>query len=298
MNRSAVSSMPVVMYRISLSQKSDRASVREASKEIESENGSDAKTFHTSAQRIPKSLAKPMQSAATNLRAVFIKHSKGIRFGEEYAIPIEVMAEFKRDLSVAEVEFNVQKNRLVELAENGTMARMATAALGDAKSKYDIEIPSAAEIRKAFGYEIVSSTQMDSPQVIAAFGMLETTFRETITKEIEESMKEEFARQLAEPGLIIRTEFLDILDKIIEKAGSKEIKGTHFKTIVGSIEKMCKELPMYNLTGDAEIARLIETVRKSFEGTNPEILRIDEKARTEAVTKAKDIKTEFAGLFQ
>lgn len=296
MSHAAVSNLPVVMFRVSLSAKSDKASVREMSKELETENGSESKTIHTSVQRIPKTLVKPLQSAATDIRLLFSKY--GIRFGEAYGIPIAVMPKFKAELSACETEFAVQKQKLVDLAEDGTLKRMAEKALADVKDKYEIEIPTAAQIRNGFSYEIISSASFDSPQVKAAFGLLETGFRDAITKEIETSMKEDSARQLAESGLVIRAKILNILEKIIAKAGAKDIKGVHFKTIVASIESMCKELPQYNLTNDAEISKLIETLRTKFEGTNPEILRIDEKARVEAVGKAKDIKTEFAGLFQ
>jgi len=296
MSHSQVNGLPVVMFQVSLSAKSDRISVREMAKEMEMENGSESKTIHTSVQRIPKVLVKPLQSAGMAIRTHFKTY--GIQLGAEIGIPIAILPRFKAKLEELKHEFEVQKENLVRLAEDGTMQRMSEAALADVKDKYAVAIPSASEIRAGFGYEIISAANFESPAVKKAFDLLETGFKDSVRQEIETSMKNDIDRQMQESSRVIRAKVLATLNTVINKAGKADIKGVHFKTIVKSICQLVEEMPNYNLTNDPEITKLLETVRKQFDGTNHEILRIDPKAREAVVEKAKTVKKNFAKMFE
>jgi hypothetical protein len=264
-------------------------------KEMEIENNCEVKTVHTSVQRIPKALIKPLQSAGMSIRNHFKMY--GISLGTEIGIPIAILPRFKAKLEELKAEFDVQKENLVRLAEDGTMAKMSRAALAAVKEKYSVGIPTADEIRNGFGYDIVSSANFDSPAVKKAFDLLETGFRESVRKEIETSMKADISEQLEESSRVIRAKVLATLNTVINKAGKVEVKGVHFKTIVKSILNLVEDMPNYNLTNDPEITKLLAEVRTQFDGVNGEILRIDPKARESAVEKAKAVKKNFAKMF-
>jgi hypothetical protein len=56
-------------------------------------------------------------------------------------------------------------------------------------------------------------------------------------------------------------------------------------------------LPAYNLTQNAELANLIETVRTKFANMNKDVLKVDPTARQKAVDTVTEIKSAFATMF-
>lgn len=285
--------LPVVVYRFSVHGKADKSNVRSMSEEITEQAGAEKDTVTTLVRRVPKCFAGPLKTAEGQIRNLFYK--RAIQFGDCFAVPVKAVPAFKSELSRLEQEYGLHLSRLVEAAENGTLQQTADAQLADLKDK--VTVPTAAEIREGYGVEVRTYVNFDSATVTGALAILSDDLRTALKADVEASLAKDNAEKLASANEKVVGAVRDFLKDVQERCGKVDPKGIQFKTLVDKARNVIDNLPAYNLTGDPELAALIESVRTKFDGLNKEVLKADPQARQKAVDGAAEIRTNFAKLF-
>jgi hypothetical protein len=287
-----VSEMPVVFYRFSVHGKADKKNVRSMSQQTEATASAEKGTVTTLVRNIPVCFSAPIKRIEGQIRNLF--YNNGIQLGDSFGVPIAVLPVFKSKLDALRQEYALHFSNMVTAAENGTLQAMALKELADLGDK--VAIPTVEQIREGYGVDVRTSLNIDTPAVASAMALLSDDLKAQLKTEIEESAKKEHAEQLASvTGVVVDTIKAFLED--VETRCAVDPKGIQFKTMTDKLAHIVNVLPAYNLTQNAELANLIETVRTKFANMNKDVLKVDPTARQKAVDMVTEIKSAFATMF-
>jgi hypothetical protein len=262
------------------------------SQQTEATASAEKGTVTTLVRNIPVCFSAPIKRIEGQIRNLF--YNNGIQLGDSFGVPIAVLPVFKSKLDALRQEYALHFSTMVTAAENGTLQAMALKELADLGDK--VAIPTVEQIREGYGVDVRTSLNIDTPAVASAMALLSDDLKAQLKTEIEESAKKEHAEQLASvTGVVVDTIKAFLED--VETRCAVDPKGIQFKTMTDKLAHIVNVLPAYNLTQNAELANLIETVRTKFANMNKDVLKVDPTARQKAVDTVTEIKSAFATMF-
>ena len=294
MNTTAVS-IPVAMYTVSISGKSPKRNSKGLDKEITESKGASDDAFTGLVRLLPKTYVDPITSLSSKIRNHFELH--GIRLGKcLYGIPMTILAKFKFELDTLVQEYYLHVSKLVEIAQNGSLEEMVMRDAGKLSYAIEGKIPSADQIRNAYGVDVRVSVDFSDSKVDQAMAILSDDLKNQLRSEVEESAKKDRTDKIN----IINDKILDKVRHLIADIESRcktAEKGTQWKTMIDKVKYITEVLPAYNVLKNPELDKLIETVKEKFGKLDQDLLKDSEIMRSTAIADAVEVKKSFADFF-
>lgn len=292
-------SIPVAMFTVSISGKSDSANAKNLNREISDTKGADVDVVRTMVDIIPKTFSKPISSIGAKVRNLFEKD--GIRLGKTlYGIPLSILPKFKAELDAYQQEYRLHVEKLVEIAQNGTLREMIIAQSGAIADEIVNRIPDADDIRNGYGIDVRVSVDFTDAKVNQAMAILSDDVRNQLRKEVEESAKKNREDKIN----TINAKIVDCVKKVIKDIESnvEKIKDAKqdrivWEGVIKGIKYVVDVLPAYNVLNNPEIDKLINTVKEKFGKLDKDMLKDSEVVRKSAVADAVEIKKAFSDFF-
>jgi hypothetical protein len=294
MNTNTVS-IPVAMYTVSISGKSDSANAKHLDNEISADKGADQGAVRTMVSVIPKTYSKPITSIGAKVRNHFEKH--GIRLGKTlYGIPMTILPKFKAELDALQQEYKLHVEKLIQIAEDGTLRDMIIRQSGEIADEIAGKIPTADQIENGYGIDVRVSVDFSDAKVDQAMAILSDDLKNQLRAEVEESAKKDREDKINMiNGKIVEKVKHLIAD--IEKRCKSADKGTQWKTMIDKVKYITEVLPAYNVLKNPELDKLIEIVKEKFGKLDQDLLKDSEVIRTTAIADAVEVKKSFSDFF-
>lgn len=294
MNNDTIS-IPVAMYTLCVSGKSDSANAKHLDNEIADAKGADDGAVRTMVGIIPKTYSKPITSVGAKVRNHFEKN--GIRLGKSlFGIPMTILPKFKADLDVMIQEHKLLVSKLVEIAESGVLKDMIIKQSGALADEIISKIPDADTIRNGYGIDVRVSVDFADAKVDQAMAILSDDLKNQLRKEVEESAKKDREDKINTINAKI-IENVKHLIKDIETRCKTAEKRTQWKTMIDKVRYIVDVLPAYNVLKNPELDKLIEMVKVKFGKLDQELLKDSEVVRNTAIADAVEVKKAFADFF-
>jgi hypothetical protein len=288
-------SIPVAMYTVSISGKSDSANAKRLDREISDNKGADKGAVRTMVSIIPKTYSKPITSIGAKVRNHFEKN--GIRLGKTlYGIPMTVLAKFKAELDALEQEYKLHVEKLVEIAEDGTLVDMIVKQSGELADEIVGRIPTADQIRNGYGIDVRVHVDFDDAGVNQAMAILSDDLKNQLRSEVEESAKKDRNDKINTINAKIIENVKKLIADIEDRCKSAE-KGTQWKTMIDKVKYITEVLPAYNVLKNPELDALIEMVKVKFGKLDQDLLKVNGEIRETAIADAVEVKKAFSDFF-
>lgn len=272
---------------------------------VAAENNASTEAVSVLAERIPASHAKALYNAGQGIRNHIERLA--VNINGQKVIPVPMLETLWFDLfghadltSNATVgssglvcKYNAIKSGLIELCRNGDLDRIVAEKAGNLTEQ--IAKVDCGLIDSAFGVDIKLDIDCNSEVVRDALSKLSSNVRESIEAKAAADAEKAAGEAVVEvTGYAIKWAE-DTLTNLIEKVSANE-KGTQYKRLVDSVSELVERLPAYNLTGDATVAKAINSIRDRLAKLmSAESLKEDEAARTATVDAAEAILAELRG---
>ena len=163
------------------------------------------------------------------------------------------------------------------LAAYDQAKRNAVALLGNLYDPHDY--PSADEVERKFAIDL------------AVFPVPTTDFRVQVGQEALAALSADVERRVSDAQAAAMADLWQRLYDVVEKLADKlaDPKGIFRDTLVQNARDLCALLPRLNMTGDAKLEGMRQSVENMLAGVSPETLRRDETVRADTADAAADI---------
>jgi len=297
-NTNAIS-LPVAMYTYTTSGKADSVNAKNVNREISDQKGAEADVVRTMVDVLPKTYSKPISSIRGKVRNHFEKH--GIRLGKTlYGIPMTILPKFKAELDALQQEYKLHVEKLVAIAENGTLTDMIVKQSGMLADEIVGKIPTADQIRNGYSIDVRVSVDFSDSKVDQAMAILSDDLKNQLRAEVEESAKKDRADKIN----TINAKIVDCVKKVISdiETNVDKINGAKqdrivWEGVVKGVKYIVDVLPAYNVLNNPEIDRLINIVKEKFGKLDKDMLKDSEVVRTTAIADAVEVKKAFSDFF-
>jgi hypothetical protein len=186
--------------------------------------------------------------------------------GGVYLLPMDLVEEVEGQLDAMKAEYNQRVETFIKAyPQRIEEARKKLGNLFDPE-----DYPSAATLRAAFGVE-TAYVSMETPS------RLKTVSRALFERERERA--EERWRDLKEDvAALLRAEMKNYVDSMVSSlTPTEDGKKRAFRgATVNKLTEFLRTAPFRNISGDAELERMVKAAADLLEGLDPEIVRKDD----------------------
>jgi len=296
-NGSVNGSMPVAIYTLSISGKSDNVQAKELQAEMTAEKGAGQDGIVALVNVLPKVYTKPITSVGGQIRNYFNKN--GIQLGKTvYGIPISILPKFKSELDKMIQEYKLHVSKLVAIAETGELRDIVIKQAGDCADEIANKIPDADKIRNGFDVDVRVHVNFDDANVGKALQILSDDVRDQLRKEVEESAKKDDADKVNAVTAKVVDAVKDLIQDIQKRCTrNSDEKTVQYKTMIDRVKYIVDVLPAYNVLANPELDKMIEVVKEKFGKLDKDTLKENATVRDTVVKDAKEIATAFAKMF-
>jgi len=227
---------------------------------------------------VPKKDLKPLQQAANQCRAIWIKHTLPWMDGGLRVLPSTKLMEYSKDIRKAIQKFDREvkrfQDRWPEIYES---MRERLGGLADDKDMME-KMPTQDTVTQKF------AIQQDLLPIPKA-----ADFRLNLSGADQDGLKQEVQSSIDRMAGKAMEEVWNRLNSLVGKVHNTLTEpDKKFKnSLIHNLRKFCKEMPSLNLTDDENLNTMRRQVIKNLARIDPEDLRENKRYRKASAKKAK-----------